>query len=128
MACSACSQNLAKNSELSGTRAGSHGDRYQRSLNGALIRRCERHAYFYGSGPRAVANRRRSHAAAHDVLALPMKQPFVLRRDRAVAFAGCVLQPFEITNLDMAAAVMDHVGVLQRARRQRNAVAPRADH
>src|SRR5712691_2267193 len=58
---------------------------------------------------------RRTGASARQILgqALGAKQPFVLRLDRRVALAGGPGQTFQVGDLDMPAAVMDEIGLLQ---------------
>ena len=48
--------------------------------------------------------------------------------DRAVALAGGLTQPFQIVDLDVAAAVADQAGLLQRIGDQRYAGPPHAEH
>src|SRR5450432_3547420 len=56
------------------------------------------------------------------------EQPLVLGLDRCIAFAGSVAETLQIGDLDMAPAVADEIGLLQRVGYQRYAVAARADH
>ena len=56
------------------------------------------------------------------------KQPVILRLDRRVAFARGPAEAVDVEDLDVPAAVVDEIRLLQRVGHERNAVAPCADH
>src|SRR4029078_11164497 len=57
-----------------------------------------------------------------------LQQTRVLGRDRGAELAGSLDQAIAINNLDMTAAVVDEIRLLQRVGHKRYAVAARADH
>src|SRR5262249_11191029 len=56
------------------------------------------------------------------------QEPLVMRLDGGVTFAGRMAQPFQSGDLDMAAAIVDEIRLLEHAGHQRDAVAPGAYH
>src|ERR1700760_2626743 len=79
---------------------------------------------------RSASGRTLTSAAARGVFgrAVRLQQPPILALDGGVTFAGGFTEAFDVDDLDMPAAVVDEVRLLQHARNQRDAVAPRADH
>ena len=57
-----------------------------------------------------------------------VQQPMMVRLDDIVALAGRLSQTFRVDDVDVAAAVADNSGLLQRVGDNRNRVALHADH
>jgi hypothetical protein len=57
-----------------------------------------------------------------------VQQPVVLRLDRPVSLAGCVLNPFQIQNLNVSTLVANKTGLLKRMGGGGNTASLRAQH